>query len=83
MKNYIRDDNKVRLCVSNISKMNIFEGIYYYRFRLLNNIIDVIKQCWECRWCIVNIFIIILLPIVYPLMIYWEIYKAKKEMKRG
>jgi len=81
MKNYIRDEDEVRLCISNIAQMNILEGIYYHRFRLLNNIIDVLKQCWECRYCIINIFIIILLPIVYPLMIFLEIQKAKKEMK--
>lgn len=36
-KEYIKDNNKIRKCTANISKMNIFEWIYY-DFRYWNEL---------------------------------------------
>lgn len=81
-KDYIKDDGKVRLCTSNIAKMNVFESMYYHRLRMLDDIIDGLKALYNCWVVIINIFIIISLPITYPMMAWWKIKLARKEMKR-
>ena len=81
-KDYIRDDGKVRLCTSNIAKMNIFESMYYHRYRMWENIVEFIDDLKESVYLIRELFIIIILPIMYPIMAWWEIKKARKEVKR-
>jgi hypothetical protein len=39
-KEFIRDGGKVRRCVSNIAKMNVFELIYYRRDMLWRSIVE-------------------------------------------
>ena len=81
-KEYIRDEGRVRLCTSNIAKMNILESMYYHRFQLYHNVIEAIKEFIGHWYLLVNIFIIFTLPIAYPIMTWREIRKAKKEMER-
>ena len=81
VKKYIKEYNKVKLCTSNIAKMNILESMYYHRYRVIKNIHDTINDIYENLYIFINIFIILILPIVYPIMAYWEIKKAKKEMR--
>ena len=80
MKEFIRDNGKVRICSSNIAKMNIPEYMYYFRFRLWNNIIDAIRELLESWNIIVNMIIILLLPIYYPIMAYIHIKESKEEV---
>lgn len=79
MKNYIRDNNKVRLCDSNIAKMNIFEVMYYYRYTMIEDILSLISKIKEL---IIPILILLLFPISYLILAYIRIYQAKKEVKR-
>jgi len=81
-KEYLRDQGRVRLCTSNVAKMNLFESMYYHRFRVWNNIIDTINDLKEHWYIIINLFIVVILPIVYPIMAWWEIQRARKEMER-
>ena len=81
-KEYIRDDGRVRLCASNIAKMNILESMYYHRFRLWDNIVDAIVDLISRLYILVNVLCIFILPIAYPIMAWLEIRKAKKEMER-
>jgi len=82
-KEYIRDNGRVRMCASNVAKMNLFEGMYYYRYRVWENIIDAINDLKKHWYIIINLFIVVILPIVYPIMAWWEIKKAKKELKNS
>ena len=82
-KEYIRDNEKVRLCSSNIAKMNILEGMYYMRLRLIENIIQAINDCVEHYYVIVNALAIFIVPIWYPIVVIYEIHKAKKEVKNN
>lgn len=81
-KEYLKDNGRVRLCTSNIAKMNILESMWYHRFRMWGNIIDFIGDFKENWYLVQELIIIIILPFVYPFMAWWEIQKAKKEMKR-
>jgi len=81
-KEYIRDHGRVQLCTSNIAKMNLFESMYYHRFRLWENIIDIINDLKEQWYIIINLFMIVILPVVYPIMAWREIQSARKEMER-
>ena len=80
MKEYIRDDGKVRMCERNIAKMNILECMYYMRFRLCDNIVDAIKEFLDSWSILVNMLLILILPIYYPIMAWQSIRHARKEM---
>ena len=82
-KEYIRDDGRVRLCASNIARMNIFESMYYHRFQLYHNVIRSIEEFIGHWYIIVNVLLIFTLPVTYPIMAWWEVRKAKKEMKQA
>lgn len=82
MKKYIKDDNKVRLCSSNISQMDIFESIYYHRYRVYDGIIDHLKSLTDIEYwaIIINSIILLLLPFSYPIQAYLAIRNAKRDM---
>ena len=82
-KEYIRDDGRVRLCASNIAKMNILESMYYHRFSLWDNIVDAIGDLISHWYIPVNVLCIFILPVAYPIMAWREILKAKREMKQA
>ena len=84
-KEFIIDDNKVRKCDSNISKMNIAEYIYYSIFHwnffgnlLINyigeNLIESIKYFGAF---LINTIILILTPVMLPISAYKSIKNAK------
>ena len=81
-KEYLRDDGRVRLCTRNVAKMNLFESIYYHRFRMWENIIDLISDIKENWYIVINLFLLVISPVVYPIMAWWEIQRARKEMKQ-
>ena len=82
-KEYIKDGcGHVSLCASNVARMNMLEAMYYHRIKVLENIMETIDDIKENWYIIINIFIIFTLPVTYPIMIWWEIHKAKKEVKR-
>ena len=61
--------------------MNILESMYYHRFRLWDNIVDVIVDLISHWYILVNVLCIFILPVAYPIMAWLEIRKAKKEME--
>ena len=81
MKEYIRDDGRMRVCTSNVAKMNILEYMYYYRYRLWNNIIDAIKEFLDCWSIFVNMLLILILPLAYPIMAWIHIQDEREVMK--
>lgn len=85
MKEYIRDNKRVRKCPSNISKMNIFEWIYY-DFRDWNELTNMKYYfCESIKYLflsIVNLLSVILFPISICINATLSIYRAKKEVKQ-
>ena len=79
MTKYIKDKGIVRLCDSNVAKMNIFEVMYYYRRFVIKDFIELISEIKEI---IIPILFFSLLPIVYPIMAMKRISQAKKEVRR-
>ena len=84
MKEYIRDNKRVRKCPSNISKMNIFKWIYY-DFRYWNELSDMKYYFLEsikyiCLGCI-NLLSVHLFPLSILINAILSIYRAKKEVK--
>lgn len=84
-KDFIVDDNKVRKCDLNISKMNIAEYIYYSIFHwnffselligyIGENLIEAIKYFGAF---LINTLIFILTPIRLPISAYLSIKNAK------
>lgn len=84
-KEYIKDNNKIRRCPANISKMNIFEWVYYdfkdwnelsnMKYHLRTSLKDV------CLGTL-NLICILLLPISILIAATFSIHHAKKEVKR-
>lgn len=85
MKEYLRDNKRVRRCPSNISKMNIFEWIYY-DFRDWNELSNMKYYFLESIKCLflgmVNLLSVILFPIPICINAILSIYRAKKEVKK-
>lgn len=85
-KNFIRDDNIVRQCSKNVSKMNVFEYMYYslFHWKLLQRILgDIGENVVEGFGYLVAILMrlleLILLPIFLIMGAIVQIRKAKKE----
>jgi hypothetical protein len=85
MKDFIRDDGKVRNCTSNIAKMNIFEWMWYRNDMIVKNLQEsIILLCEGIKFIIVgiiNLLLVICLPITYPIGAYLNIRDAKKELE--
>ncbi|VVB60353.1 Uncharacterised protein [uncultured archaeon] len=86
MKEYIRDDGEVRICPSNVSKMNILEWMWYRKDLLRQETIEALKQFYEgfvllCA-SIINLAIILFSPITFPIAAYINIRREKKEMEK-
>lgn len=76
MKEFIRDDGKVRNCQSNVAKMNVLEWIWYVReLNILTDLYDSLVYFWTG---VVGIILVLLTPIVYPVVGYFRIRDAKK-----
>ena len=89
MKNYILDDGKVRRCELNISKMNIFEHIYYSWFvwkgfkRTATSYKECLTLIFEGFFPLIAItMFLITFPLSFPICSYIVIQKAKKEVER-
>lgn len=89
MSKYIRDDGKVRGCISNVVKMTVVEYIYYSIFhwgylsnrfrRIFKNFISLIGDVFEI---IANIIVIILFPIGIIIHAAVDIRKNKKWIEK-
>jgi len=84
-KEYIKDNNKIRKCSANVSKMNIFEWVYYdfIDWNELSNIkyhlyISLKDICFGT----LNLISILLLPISILINATLSIYRARKEVKQ-
>jgi len=84
-KEFIKDDEKVRECISNIAKMNIFEWMYYRREIILRTFFDalylIVEGSSKLIFGLIQIWFIILFPITFPIGAYINIRNAKKEIK--
>lgn len=85
MKDFIRDDGKVRLCDSNFAKMNVFEFMWYKRSWFSEGVGFVLEQGKEGTFlifaAIVNFLCLVFSPIVFPIFAWLQIRNAKKEME--
>lgn len=84
MKNYIRDNGKVRNCPANLAKMNVFEYIYYYKFKnIISNIFWSFKNYpFDIRLYIGLILLIAFFPLNLFIISYFEIRENKKFVKQ-
>ena len=60
MKEYIMDDGRVRVCDSNIAKMNMFEYMWHMRYRLYGNIMETVGDLIDSLYIFVNLLLIII-----------------------
>lgn len=83
-KEYIKDNNKIRKCPANISKMNIFEWVYY-DFKDWNELSNIKYHLYISLKDIclgtLNLISILLLPISILINAILSIYRARKEVK--
>lgn len=84
-KEYIKDNNKIRKCPANISKMNIFEWVYY-SFKDWNELSNIKYHLHtslkDICFGILNLICILSLPISIFIGATFSIYYAKKEVKQ-
>lgn len=84
-KEYIKDNNKIRKCPANISKMNIFEWVYY-DFKDWNELSNIKYHLYislkDICFGTLNLISILLLPISILINATLSIYRAKKEVKQ-
>lgn len=80
-KEYIRDGKQVRNCPSNVSKMNIFEWIYY-DFKYWNELRNVKYHfCTSLKYILlgtIDLLCVLLLPISILINAILAISRAKK-----
>lgn len=88
MKDYIKDNGKIRGCTSNIAKMNVFEYWWHFeRFgyfaRLFEGLIEGFKRFAVGIYQIVGCSLfLILFPIGIVIVSLMEIKRAKKDVER-
>ena len=84
-KEYIKDNNKIRKCPANISKMNIFEWVYY-DFKDWNELSNIKYHLYislkDICFGTLNLISILLLPISILINATLSIYHARKEVKQ-
>lgn len=78
MKDFIRDEGKVRACTSNIAKMNILEWMWYRQDLFVDQLYEGTKSVF---YGFVGLLLLISIPIRYPISAYIDIKHAKEEMK--
>jgi len=84
-KEYIKDNNKIRKCSANVSKMNIFEWVYY-DFKDWNELSNIKYHLYislkDICFGTLNLISILLLPISILINATLSIYRARKEVKQ-
>lgn len=84
-KEYIKDNKKVRKCPTNISKMNVFEWIYY-DFRDWNELSNMkyyfLESITYIRLGVINLLCVLLFPLSILINAFLSIHRAKKEVKK-
>ena len=88
---YIKgEDGKIRWCVSNIAKMNIFEHAYlnFTQNHIIREaIFDTVEQFKEgflnLLWAIINTLLIIIFPATLLISAYHNIKRAKKQVEKN
>lgn len=83
-KEYIKDNGKIRNCDSNISKMNIFEYIWFiitaqhfFKYNILETLEEYKKGFINLGIGILNTILIIIFPITLIFIAYNDIKNAK------
>lgn len=90
-KDFIIDDDRVRKCDSNISKMNILEYVYYsiFHWNFVGNILiyyigeNLLESFKYFGAFLVNTMLFILSPIILPISAYTSIKSAKKRCAKS
>lgn len=86
MKDFIRDNGKVRECISNNAKMNLLEWMWYRKEIIPRILKDAFQNIFEgihlLVYGIINLITVLLLPITYPIAAFVSIRRAKKEMEK-
>lgn len=87
MKEYIRDDGKIRSCSKNVARMNIFEFIIFdikngfFKTAILNTT-EQYLDCFKIMLCaIFNTIGVVLFPISLIIKAMLSIKRAKADMK--
>lgn len=81
MKDFIRDDGKVRSCYSNEAKMNLIEYLWYHKELIPENTKKAINQLGKGMILIfagILNLILLVFPIAYIISAYLNIRNAKK-----
>ena len=79
-KEYIKDNGKVRLCSSNIARMNLLECLWYNKARIPMIYIEALGMIYLGAFAIATILVS---PIHIPIQAYMMIRDAKREVKRS
>ena len=88
-KEFILDDGEIRNCASNIAKMNVLEYIVFNKF-FIKDIWYSVKECLDeifegfiaLYYLFFSIVCALIFPICFPLIAYFRIRKARKEVAR-
>lgn len=85
-KDFIRDDGKVRDCIVNIAKMNIFELMWHNPREAFSPVTEFIYSFREIfsgfSLFLANLIFFLLFPISIPLHSYFVIRDAKKQVEK-
>ena len=84
-KDFIRDNGKIRQCDSNLSKMNVFEHIYFNVFywgyfrHVSSYVLESLKEVLEnLFYLLYNLTVLIFTPITLVLCAIVQIKNAKE-----
>jgi hypothetical protein len=84
MKDFIMDEDKIRDCISNKAKMNIFEWMWFEKLMIPQIFFDSFQSIEEGLIKIIQGFItliiVCLFPITFPIGAYLNIRRAKQDM---
>lgn len=83
MKDFIRDNGKVRNCYANIAKMNAWEYWWYVtRKDFRRQVRDLFVGLWEgLSMTLVYVPTVALFPLVYPVLVWINARRAIKRAK--
>ena len=85
-KDFVKDNGKIRMCDSNIAKMNIIEYLILKRFFIntikdtFSYVVTILKNILELLVFILFILLLIVAPISFPIIAYLHIRESKKNV---
>ena len=79
-KEYIKDNGKVRLCDSNIARMNVIECLWYNKARIPEIYAEALGMIY---WGAFAVATILVSPVYITIQAYMMIRDAKQEVERS